>query len=95
MIDIVSRNIIRNYYFQPNIASFEIDSQDKLIVMGSHQGCIRILDSRDFNNIQTVQCLRFFNNKAIDFVKFYHNQILIASKTSRKIHVIAKQNDEE
>jgi len=51
LIDIQTRNVIRNYYFQWDINCFAMDQSEKLMVMGTTTGCLRILDSRDFNNI--------------------------------------------
>jgi hypothetical protein len=51
LVDIQSRNVVRNYYFSLEIKSFVLDSSEKLMVMGTSTGCLRLLDSRDFNNI--------------------------------------------
>lgn len=94
-VDIQSRNVVRNYYFTLDIKCFAMDVNEKLMVMGTAGGCLRLLDCRDFNNIQTVQVFKFYDDKTIDFLSFYQgNRILVGSKHSKKIHVLQRNNDQ-
>jgi len=68
-------------------ASNKADSQ---LAVGSKQGVVRIIDISNVYEICTLQRLRLFKDKSIDFIAFNkaNSLIAVASKASKKVFFI-------
>eukprot|EP00828_Plagiopyla_frontata_P042912 TRINITY_DN6551_c0_g1_i9.p1 TRINITY_DN6551_c0_g1~~TRINITY_DN6551_c0_g1_i9.p1 ORF type:complete len:828 (-),score=112.12 TRINITY_DN6551_c0_g1_i9:145-2628(-) len=88
LFDLAERKTVRSYQFSSEILCGDIDHKDQLLLLGTKESCIKIIDIRDIKNFRPLKTIRLFQKpKPITSLQFSPNHQLIAasSKTSRKL----------
>ncbi|KRX02904.1 WD40-repeat-containing domain [Pseudocohnilembus persalinus] len=92
--NIQKQQLVFSHQFKAQMSSACLDNSESILLIGSQQGVIRILDVSDFQKIQMVKKIRLFKNKAIEFLEFSKDQslILAGSSDSKKAFFLSTQN---
>lgn len=85
--DLATGNLSSFLKIEAVITSVHINATGNLIVLGSSNGCIRILDLSNSREIKTVFCKKLHKSNPIRVVKFSHDQTMICFATEKSNRV--------
>jgi WD40 repeat protein len=90
-------NVITSYHYHSETNKAQISNDDKLLVLGSSQGCVRIIDITDLANFQVRKIYRFFKTKEISSICINSEKSLIScsSQRSKKVFFISANQDHD
>jgi len=87
--------VIKSYQFRTETNKAQISSDDKLLVLGSSQGCLRIIDITDLLNFQVKKIYKLFKSKEVSSlcINPYRTLLAISSLKSKKVFFLSANSD--
>ena len=88
-------SVIKSYQFRTETNKAQISADDKLLIIGSMIGCLRIIDITDLLNFQVKKIFKFYKSKEISSLCINPDNsiISVSSQKSKKVFFISANPD--